>query len=201
MPVVLLRLPELANGLDERPRQCPHCGGQILQRWGRVARRVQDTDGEGLEIYRYKCGSCKRTFRGYPPGLDQSNQTQRVRYLASLAWALGLSSREVAEFLQRLGVDMSHVTIWRYGQEMLVSNCDPDVEYPERKYSLDKDYIRHISPRLGVVILIDLGNERYEVLGTVDEFNPREVKAWLEPLLEGSDIQVSCLDTGSLNQV
>jgi DNA-directed RNA polymerase subunit RPC12/RpoP len=201
MPVVLLRFPELIDGPHERPRQCPHCGSQILQRWGRVARKVQDTDGEGVEIYRYKCGSCERTFRGYPPGLDHNKQTLRLRYLAALAWALGLSSREVADFIQNLGIDLSHVTVWRHGQEMLASNCDQEINYPARKYSLDKDFVRHVSPRLGVVILVDLGKGRYEVLGTVDEFNPREVQSWLEPLLKDTDIQVSCLDTGILSQV
>ena len=201
MAVVLLRLPELVDGLDERPRACPQCGGQVLQRWGRVPRKARDTGGQEVEIYRYKCCSCGRTFRGYPPGLDQSHQIQHLRYLASLAWALGLSSRDIAEFFQKLGIEVSHVTIWRYGQEILASKSEEGDGYLERKYSLDKDFVQHISPKLGVVILVDLGNEHYEVLGTVDEFNPREVKDWLEPLLVGTDIQVSCLDTGILHRV
>jgi DNA-directed RNA polymerase subunit RPC12/RpoP len=201
MPVVLLRFPEFVDGAEQRPRQCPHCGSQILQRWGRVARKVRDTEGEGVEIYRYKCGSCKRTFRGYPAGLDHNKQTSRLRYLAALAWTLGLSSREVAEFIQNLGIDLSHVTIWRHGQELIASICDQEDDYPARRFTMDKDFVRHISPKLGVVILVELGKGRYEVLGTVDEFNPREVRSWLEPLLKDTNIQVSCLDTSILNQV
>ncbi len=201
MPVVLLRFPELVDGPDERPRQCPHCSSQILQRWGRVARKIQDTDGCEVEMYRYRCGMCGRTFRGYPRGVDQNNWTVRLRYLAALAWVLGLSSREVAGFFQNLGIDLSHVTIWRYGQEMLAEDDDPQSACRTRKYTLDKTFIRHVSPRLGVVILVDLGNGHYQVLGTVDEYNPREVKSWLEPMLRDTDIQVSCLETGVLNQV
>lgn len=201
MPVVLLRFPELAGGPPERPRQCPHCGSQILQRWGRAGRKARDSTGQPVEIYRYKCGCCARTFRGYPPGLDQNKQTSCLRHLAGLARALGLSSREVADFIQNLGLDLSHVTIWRYSQEILSSGCGREIDHPAKKYSLDKDFMRYVSPKLGVVILLDLGDQRYEVLGTVDEINPREVKAWLEPWLRGTDIQVSCLDTGILNQV
>lgn len=201
MPVVLLRVPEIVERPEDRPQKCPYCGSQVLQRWGRVTRKVQDTDREDIEIYRYKCGNCGRTFRGYPKGLDRSSQSTRIRNLASVTGELGLSSREVAEFFQRLGVDLSHVTAWRYGQDMLASKTKKNKGSRPRKYTLDKDFVHHVSPKFGVVLLVDLGNDRYEVLGTVDEYNPREVKAWLDRLLTGTDIQVTCLDTGILDQV
>ena len=201
MPVVLLRVPTVDDHPEDRPQKCPYCGSQILQRWGRVTRKIQDAESHGIEIYRYRCAKCERTFRGYPPGLDRSSQSDQLRCLATLSGELGLSSREVAHFFQKLGIDMSHVTVWRYGQEMLARKSKQRPVSSPRKYTLDKEFVRQVSPKFGVVILVDLGDGRYEVLGTVDEFNPREVKAWLERLLTGTEIQVSCLDTGVLNKV
>ena len=96
MPVVWLRLPQIRDEeifVEVRPRSCPYCGGQILQRWGRITKPIKDVQEDQLVLYRYRCGNCGRTFRDYPDGTDRADHTQRIRQIAGLAWAMGMSCR------------------------------------------------------------------------------------------------------------
>jgi DNA-directed RNA polymerase subunit RPC12/RpoP len=196
MPVILLRLSDLDHLEKKRPRKCPYCGSVILQRWGRVVRDVRDTQNRLVEAYRYRCGKCERTFRDYPSEIDQTGQTSRIRHLAALACALGLSCREVSAFLNKKGIDLSHVTVWRDSQEVLARIKEQQETL--RKYSIDTVFLRDISSKLGIVVAVDLGDGNSEILGTIDEHNPRILKSWLEPLVENVEIEVLELGTGEL---
>lgn len=200
MPVVLLRLPDLNPVHNGRPRQCPFCASQVLQRWGRVVRNVQDTDHRETEFYRYRCCECGRTFREYPSGVGRASQTQRIRYLAALTWAMGLSFRDVAEFFTRRGIDLSHSTVWRDGQELMARMNEQKDLSALRKYSIDPIFLKDVSPKFGIVIAIDLGDGKPEIVGTIDEFNPRSVNSWLEPFVKDIGIEVLNLGTGYLYQ-
>lgn len=200
MPVIVLRLPDHKTDSKDRPRICPYCGNQVLQRWGRVVRQVRDTRSRPAEVYRYRCAECQRTFRHYPKGIDQASQTIRIRYLAALAWVMGLSSREIADFFKKKGILLSNVTVWRDGREMLAQMSNGENSDILRKYSIDTVYLKNVSPRLGIVIAVDLGDGYYEILGTIDEFNPRSVKSWLDPLVRNLEIEVLQLGTGELNR-
>jgi transposase len=199
MPVFVLRLPKLKTGRLNRPRQCPSCGSPILQRWGREKRSVCDIRQRVTEVHRYRCSACNHTFREYPRGVDQSNQTRRIRNLAALTWMLGLSSREVAGFFTRKGIPLSHMTVWRDGQKLLSrmkNNSNSDFL---KKYALDTDFLTGVSSKLGIVVVVDFGDGKHEILGTVNEFNPRRFKAWLELLVKDVEIEVLHLDTGALS--
>jgi transposase-like protein len=199
MPVFVLRLPKIKTGRLTRPRQCPSCGSPILQRWGREKRSVSDIRQRVTEVQRYRCSSCNHTFREYPRGVDQSAQTRRIRNLAALTWMLGLSSRDVAGFFTRKGIPLSHMTVWRDGQKLLSrmkSNGDSDFL---KKYALDTDFLKGVSSKLGIVVVVDFGDGENEILGTVNEFNPRRFKAWLELLIKDVEIEVLHLGTGELS--
>ena len=80
-----------------RPRQCPKCSSEILQRWGKVSKPLRDTELDQVEVYRYRCteAECRHTFRHYPEGVDRADLSKRLRCLAALAWGMGLSLRGV----------------------------------------------------------------------------------------------------------
>jgi hypothetical protein len=64
-------------------------------------------------VYRYRCCHCRRTFRHYPEGVDQADQTHRLRKLAALCWTLGFSYRSIATVFDAFGVTRSRMTAWR----------------------------------------------------------------------------------------
>jgi DNA-directed RNA polymerase subunit RPC12/RpoP len=201
MAVVMLRLPEVEPDATPRPRHCPYCGSQILQRWGRVSKILQDTQYQETEVQRYRCCECKRTFRDYPEGVDRANQTLRIRHLAALAWALGLSTRDIVEVFDDLGVRLSRMSVWRDGQGLLARVNANGEHALGPGFSIARVDPKKINGGPGVVIVIDLGHGKPLVLGVLDEHNPRVVSSWLQPLINEIDVQLSLLETGFLHRI
>lgn len=185
MTVVLLKLSDTQKNMNSRPQKCPHCGSEILHRWGVDSKTVTDTEPSVACVHRYRCNACNRTFRVYPAGVDRSSISHRVRRLAAIAWALGMSSRDVVEYFSQFDITLSHTTVWRDGQELVAQLCGQQEENSAKRFYLDKHFIPHVSSRLGVVIAMELGTGRVSVLGTLDEYNPRRVISWLSKLVEG----------------
>jgi len=196
----MLRLPNPQTGRLDRPPRCPYCGSLVLQRWGQVQRTVQDTQQHAASLYRYRCADCQRTFREYPPGVDDTSYSRRIRYLAALVYGLGLSNREVAGIFKKRGINISHTTIWRESQELLRQAAAQDVSGALKRYSMDKQYLPGKSSKLGIVIGVDWGDGQYDILGTVDEFNPRVLKSWLNYLLKDIGIEILQHGTSILSQ-
>ena len=198
MPIVLLKLPELKISPNCRPPSCPYCGGQVLQRWGGAVKSISDTHDESSVIYRYRCSACQGAVPHYPEGLDRSSQTPRVRQLAGLAWALGMSTREVVEVFEQVGIPISHMTVWRAGQNLLAQPGNAHNARLNGRYSIDRVYVHKISSKLGVVVALDLGQGKSMVLGTLAEGDPWKVKSWLESVIGDMEIEVTVMETGVL---
>lgn len=117
MPRVRFVLPKVKTQPEGRPVNCPYCRGSILQRHGLVRKPVRDLHIDQVEVMRYRCADCGRTFRHYPQGVDGHDQSQRLRALAALLWALGLSHQNVSYLLVALGTVIAKMTSWRDVQE------------------------------------------------------------------------------------
>ena len=200
MPNVLIKFSDIKHLNQSRPLRCPYCNSPILQGWGNATRNVHDTQFRTTEIPRYRCSHCKRTFRYYPAGMDRASFSHRIKHLAALIYALGMSSRDVVEIFQEQGIEISHTLVWRGGNELaehLKGEKDGNIL---RRYSLDRVYVPRISQRLGVVVAIDLGLGKRTVIGTVNESDPRVVKSWLESTLKDAYIDISILGTDIFEQ-
>ncbi len=103
MAIVLIQLPSVNPTPVVRPKECPYCGSEIVQRWGAVQKPLRDTDYEAVVAYRFRCTECGRTFRHYPDGVDKADLSQRLRCLAALAWSMGLSLRGVGVIFSAFG--------------------------------------------------------------------------------------------------
>ena len=117
MPNVVLQLPPVKQKTETLPNECPRCRGETFQRWGKVRKPVRDNRYRSVQVNRYLCCSCRRTFQYYPEGVDSADQTQRMRKLVALGWVLGMSLRGVVTFLSAFEVNISHMTVWRDLQE------------------------------------------------------------------------------------
>ncbi len=117
MTRVRFTLPQVKEYPDTRPSSCPHCEGVILHRHGLVEKTIKDLYVSRVTAIRYLCVECGRTFRHYPDGVDGHVQSKRLRGLASLSWALGLSHRSVSHILRALGCELSRMSSWRDVQE------------------------------------------------------------------------------------
>lgn len=71
MSIVVLKLPDVKQRTEERPKKCPYFKGMTFQRWGSTKKKVQDVHVRSIAVYRYRCCHYKRTFRHFPLGVRQ----------------------------------------------------------------------------------------------------------------------------------
>ena len=117
MTILVLKLPDVKRKTEERPKKCPYCPGETFQRWGKNKKAVRDPRCRTVQVYRYRCCRCRRTFRHYPEGISRAAQTKRLQVLAVLCWTFGMSYRKAACLLSAFHISISHESIWRDAQE------------------------------------------------------------------------------------
>ena len=101
----------------DRPRNCRYCKGMILHRHGTVKKPIKDHRATEVTAHRYKCLSCAKTFRHYPSGVNEKDQSRRTVVLAALMYALGLSCSAASHLLGALGAEVCEMSVWRDAQE------------------------------------------------------------------------------------
>ena len=194
MSIVVLKLPDVKGYAENRPQQCPSCKGEIFQRWGGEIRKIKDQQVKEVIVYRYRCVRCRHTFRHYPEGIDQAQQSQRLRKLAGIFWAMGLSYRGVATVFDIFRVEISRMSAWRDVQEEAKSIRRQRMWKPVRVLGLDGAYVRAWGGVRPVLVAVDLGAGEPVAIGYVDEYNPQAVKRWLEPLVKRLGVSVLVTD-------
>lgn len=195
MAILTLRVPQVKTETNGRPAGCPHCGSSILQRWGPVAKPIRDTLESGtIQIYRYKCSACGRTFRHYPTGVDSADQTERLRVAAAMLWALGLSLRSATAMLGVFGVRLCHQTVWR---DAIVFAAELGRRRPRGLVpvlGVDGTGARIKGQSRGLVVALDMGSGDPIAVAHLDEQDAEAVTDWLAPLIEQFGVEVIVTD-------
>ncbi len=194
MSIVVLKLPDVKGIAEKRPLHCPSCKGEILQRWGGTMRKIRDPQVKEALVYRYRCTRCRHTFRHYPEGVDQAQQSQRLRKLAALCWTLGLSYRGLAAVFTVFGVSIAHMSAWRDAQEQAGHLKRSRMWKPVRVLGVDGAAVRGWGEQQSVVIAVDLGEGKPVAMGFLDEHNPDAVRRWLEPIVKRLGVSVIVTD-------
>jgi transposase-like protein len=197
MAIVTLRLPDVKRKTETRPQKCRYCSGETFQRWGQVTKPVKDYRLGWVQVYRYRCCSCHRTFRCYPEGVDRADQTERLRKYAAILWVLGMSLRSVCLALSPFNVGLSHMTVWRDLQEQGKLLKKRREWQGVRVLGVDGAYPLMKGKKEPTIIAIDLGSGQPVAVGKLDEANPEAVKRFLEPLIQR--LQVGVIVTDDLN--
>ncbi len=190
LSIIWLRLPEFEEAPARRARRCPHCGSFILQRWGRITKPVRDTHELEVEVYRYRCCECHRTFRDYPEGVDRTERTLRLRQLAALTWALGLSLDEVVTIFDSFGMSLSRTTIWRDGKDIVARLPEGRRSRLVEVLSVNQDHSWIEGHQGGVVIVLELKQRKKVMLEMLHQYDVNSARTWLEPLVTELGLQV-----------
>jgi hypothetical protein len=101
------------------PSTCPYadCGGRKLYVRQQVTKPLRDTVYQQVQVPRYQCLKCKRTFRVYPEGTTRAQTSQRVKGLAVMLYLLGLSYGAVSLALEGLGISLCKSRVYDAVQE------------------------------------------------------------------------------------
>jgi transposase-like protein/DNA-directed RNA polymerase subunit RPC12/RpoP len=202
MPILTLRLPDVNLSPSTRPAACPTCGWKRLMRWGTFTKRVRDPQLHNVTVFRYRCCRCQRSFRVYPHGVDRATQTRRLRHLAAITWALGLSLRSVVTVFDACGLALSRMSVWRDGQAFVEHVRAQRHTRPVRVLGLDGTGTRIQGQPTGLVVAVDLGNGVPVGVAELDEKDPQAVIAWLGPLVTQLGVEVIVTDDlGSYRRV
>jgi transposase-like protein len=101
------------------PTQCAYagCGGRKFYLRQEVRKPLRDTVYQEVQVPRYQCLKCKRTFRVYPEGTSRAQTSQRVKGLAVMLYLLGLSYGAVSLALEGLGISLCKSRVYDAVQE------------------------------------------------------------------------------------
>ena len=182
--MIVLQLSSVKRNKSERPKNCPHCAGETFQRWGEVSRKIKDTKIKKVKVYRYRCTSCRRIFREYPEGISHAQQSERMKQLAVICWAFGLSHRGVEAILSAFGVRLSRMTIWRDVQAKAEQIRREKRWQPARVVGVDGGWLGGD----GVMVAVDLGDGEVLAIGAIDEKDMAAVSRWLKRLKQEHNI-------------
>ena len=101
------------------PTRCAYagCGGRKFHLRQEVAKSLRDTVYQEVQVHRYQCLRCQRTFRVYPEGTTRAQTSQRVKGLAVMLYLLGLSYGAVSLALEGLGISLCKSRVYDAVQE------------------------------------------------------------------------------------
>lgn len=200
MAIVRIQMPFVNPAPTVRPKQCPYCGCEILQRWGAVHKPLRDTDLEGVQAIRFRCTECARTFRHYPDGVDRKDMSQRLRCLAALAWGMGLSLRGVGTIFCAFGpgLRVGRMSVWRAVQEK-AEELRRRAQSQQRKrrvrvLGVDGAWVRLNGETTGVMVAVDMGDGQMVCMEVVNERDPHAVCRWLRPMVAEFGVEVLVTD-------
>jgi hypothetical protein len=184
MPIITLQLNDFKSNIATPPDCCPYCGFNEFQRWGNGAKTVQDACPEIGEYRRYRCNGCGRTFRHYGQMVDKTRLTRRIHKIAGIAWALGLSTRDVVAVLAECGIELSYMTVWRDGNNIV--NRYKDLFDPNLlgRLSTNRLRLKNNEIPVGTSISLDLGNGKIIELGCIDTTECQILLDWLAPIID-----------------
>jgi hypothetical protein len=115
----------------------------------------------------------------------------RLRQLAALTWALGLSLEEVVDLFENFGMTLSRTTIWRDGQNMVSRLPDGRRARLVKVLSAEDNNTWVEDHQGGVVIVLELKTRKKVLLEMLDESDSDSVQSWLDPIAEDLGLEVS----------
>src|SRR5829696_4340132 len=109
-----LRLPEVRPDEYKVPMTCPYgCGGRYFALHQQCRKEMSDPHHATVQIRRYKCVRCGRSFRVHPTGVGRHHRSQRLRGIGVMLYVLGLSYGGVADALAAFGWAGSKSSVYR----------------------------------------------------------------------------------------
>ena len=181
---IVLQLPQVERQKLTRPTKCPYCKGETFQRWGMVSRLLKDTKVRRVKVPRYKCTSCKKTFRYYPEGVSHAQQSERLMKLCVIMWSLGLSHRSVVLILSVFGLSLCHMSGWRSVQREGKQIRQKLKWKSARIVGVDGAWVAG----KGIMVAVDLGDGKLLAIAKIDEKEKVAVTAWLKTLKQKHEI-------------
>jgi transposase-like protein len=189
---VRARIPTVEPAILQEPSVCPYegCQGQFFKPHQlQCEKPLRDTQLYQVTTKRLKCLTCQRTFRVYPQGVSQAQQSDRLKALSILFYILGISYRGVQDVLEALGFMLHHTTIYRN-----VQGAGEQVEAMRRTWlqqwqgkiavvGADLTYLRCSGEQIAIAVAVDGESGVMLDIEILDNEEAETLEAWLQPVL------------------
>jgi transposase-like protein len=191
---ISLIVPAVNQAPAHRPRACVYCGRPLLHRHGTVSKPIEDHKLGRVEATRYKCLSCKRTFRHYPQGVTNKTQSRRTVVLAALMYGLGLSCSAASHLLGALGAEVCKMTVWRDTQEAGEALRKSRPTGRVRVLGADETVYEVKGQEVVVGFVVDGASGRTLGFEVLFEGDGQAFREWLEPYVKELGVEVLVSD-------
>lgn len=165
-----------------------------MHRHGTVSKPVRDHRLEEVEVQRYKCVSCGRSFRDYPAGITPKSQSQRTVVLAALMYGLGLSCSAASHLLGALGAQIAKMSVWRDAQEAGEALRRKRPAGKVRLLGADETVYKVKGREVVVGFVVDAASGRTLGFEVLFEGDGQAFREWLEPYVEEFGVEVLVSD-------
>ena len=200
---IRVRLPKVEPSIYSYPKRCPYkgCDGQHFKAHGVQGEQkgIRDPNYEQVQSFRHKCLRCGRTFRIYPQGVSNAEQSDRLKAVSVLLYVLGLSYGAVSDFLEAFGVAICKTTVYNNVQEGgLVSRSRQSafvVSGGKRAViGSDGTYVKVKGEKVGIQVVVD--DQSGELLGLdiIVSENSEEVRQIVEQVAKKVEAEVLVSD-------
>ena len=191
---IRLVVPDVNAFPTDRPRSCRYCKGTILHRHGAVLKPIKDHRATEVAAHRYKCLSCAKTFRHYPSGVNEKDQSRRTVVLAALMYALGLSCSAASHLLGALGAKLSRMSVWRDAQEAGEALRRSRPAGRVRVMGADETVFKVKGKEVVIGFAVDAQRGRTLGFEVLFEGDGRTFRRWLEPYAKELGVEVLISD-------
>ncbi len=183
------------------PSKCSYanCSGRKFRLHQPVNKALRDTVYQHVEVHRYECLKCGRTFRVYPEGVSGAQTSGRVKGLAVMLYLLGLSYGAVSLALEAIGVQLSKTAVYETVQE--AARRIPDLKREQvfegmRTPALGGDLtsVKCKGKWLPLGITVDPISGLALSVDALSGEDMQTLKAWIEPIAQSVGAQILVTD-------
>ena len=182
-------LPKVKPEAIAVPTRCVYgdCGGRKLHLRQEVSKALRDTIYAEVQVHRYQCLRCKRTFRVYPEGTSPAQTSQRVKGLAVMLYLLGLSYGAVSLALDGLGISLCKSRVYDAVQEVArrVPGLKQDQVFAGVKTLAiggDLTSVKCKGERLPLGLVVDAISGLALTIDALPAEDSQALKDWIEPI-------------------
>lgn len=197
---IRMHLPRVEPDEYDMPAVCAHddCQGEHFKLHQRHCRRaVLDPDHEQVNVRRYRCLTCKRTFRVYPRGVSNAQRSDRLRGIGVMLYVLGLSYGAVEDALLGLGLAGSKTSVYRDVQAAGEAVKRVRQAQSERKVTVmgaDTTFVTCNREQLTIAVGVDALTNQVLDIELVDSESAESLLPFLEELQELFEVEVLLSD-------
>jgi transposase-like protein len=185
------------------PTECPYeeCAGHHFKQHGLRGeeKAVRDLNYDQVKSFRCRCLRCGRTFRVYPQGVSKAQQSDRLKAITVLLYALGLSYGAVADFLTALAMAVCKTTVYNNVQEAGIASRNRQqaaVARGGKKAVIGSDgtYVKVKGEKVGIQVVVDDQSGDLLGLDIVVSENSEEVRRIVKQVAEQVEAEVLVSD-------